>query len=105
MALVYTFTKEAMVVNQPLSLGSVKATVGELDVTSYLNPGGATITPESVGLSKILMILPLEANTDTNHNFVAASGNVLVYQTLANPPVEAADTVDVGGMRVIVIGT
>ena len=104
MALVYTFTREAMPVNQPLSGGNFKMVAGELDVTSYLNPGGATITPESVGLARIMAILPLEANTDTNHNFVAASSNVLVYQTLANPPVEAADTVDVGGMRVLIVG-
>lgn len=100
----YTFTKAALPVNQPLSLGNLKAVVGELNVTSYLNPGGATITPESVGFSKIAFIQPLDATTDSlNHAFNSA-GNVLTYVTLANPGVEAADTVDVGAMTVIIWG-
>lgn len=106
MALVYTATLSTRSQNQPFSLGSIKGRIVNIDVTSYLNPGGATITPESVGLNFIHAIVPLEAFTQGGaaQHRITTNQNVITYWTLASPAVEAADTVDVGDIDVLVLG-
>lgn len=105
MGLVYTFTRTAIAVNQPLSLGSAKAFVGELDVTSYLSP--VTIVPADVGLTSIHAIIPV-GTSDQQKIIKHAAGqaaNVFKAFAQADGTTEVANDADAGMWVCLIIGS
>lgn len=60
---VLTFAKSSLIVNQPISLGSVKGVIGVFDFSTYAT-GGTTVDNTIVPLSKVIAVIPMGALTD-----------------------------------------
>lgn len=104
MAQAYAVTFRAIGGNQPLSVGSAKAVIVELDITSYASP--VVLVPEDFKLSKIYQVIPCGI-TDQAKVMKPAAGDDPASIKLfaqADGTTEVVADADAGMMQCVVIG-
>lgn len=89
-------------------LGNLRCVAVDLNVTSYVNPGGETLVPAALGLSRIIGIIPLANARGFVFGFTRSTNKMTIAQdngtaTAAALP-EIPNATNFGTVSLLVVG-
>lgn len=71
-------------------LNALRATVADLNVTSYVNPGGETLLPETFGMKRLLGAVVIVGQRGFVYNFTRVAQGTSLKMTIAQDVTPAA---------------